>query len=452
MNYTLMAHQQKAKDKAKIFPKYAYFHDTGTGKTLLGINIFLLHQVRTLIICPLSIIEGAWIDEISTFAPEYINKTINLWALGQRRKTSMGAVQFKMGLKNCQICIVNFEGFKTFRKEIEAQNFKMLIIDESSKIKSIKSQITKHLIKYADTMQYVYLFSGNPAPNSELEYYTQVRALSTEPFGKSFYTFRNKYFYPTGYGGYKWVMKEDMRQEFLINLATFTEVVLKDDVLDLPLRTDNIRDVYLSAKEREAYEVMRKNFVLEYKESKFIAQTVVTKIMKLREITSGFIMGEGIDTQIIGKSKLNSLLELLDEIGNHQAIIWIQFHEESKMISQQLKKWGRVDGLIKQDVRDLNINKFKKGDLQYLIGHPKSMGHGHRFINCHYSIHYSFSHSYDEFKQAPDRIHRKGQTEECSMYWLIAKNTYDQVIYDCVRKKGNIVTATFDFIKGRNTI
>ena len=161
-----------------------------------------------------------------------------------------------------------------------------------------------------------------------------------------------------------------------------------------------------------------------------------------------------VETQIIGQSKLNTLMELLEEIGNHQVIIWTQFHVEADMIlaASKDKTWGRVDGTIPQVAKDESINQFKRGGIQYIIAHPKSMGHGHRLINCHYEIFYSFSHSYDEFKQAPDRIHRKGQTEECTMYWLIAKGTYDQVIYNVAKTKGDIVAATFNFIKERNRI
>ena len=56
---------------------YGIFSDTGTGKTIMGLEI-AHHYNKTLILCPLSVIETAWIDDCRKFYPQ--TDIINVWA------------------------------------------------------------------------------------------------------------------------------------------------------------------------------------------------------------------------------------------------------------------------------------------------------------------------------------------------------------------------------------
>ena len=464
MTYKLMQHQNDALNIARSRPRFAFFDDTGTGKTLEGIEIALLHNVKTLILCPLSIINAAWIHDIEQFAPQLFSHTINLWDLAKKKNSDSGAIKYKFGLQNCKIAIINYESLKTNFQTIKEAGFKMLIVDESSKIKTYrmktkqgKMTTTKSVIEFADSYaEYVYLFSGTPAPNSELEYYSQMRCLSRIIFGRSYYAFRNTYCYPSGYGGYKWIMKQEMKQLFMEKLAQWSRVVRKEDVLDLPPRTHNVRHVILSSSELEAYKKMKNDFMLEYAPNTFLAVNSMVKIMKLREITSGFVLGEGGIFKIIGDSKLKELIELLEEIGNHhQVIIWCQFHSEMSRIEAEFQKlqasYARIDGSVKQEERDAIITNFKDRSIHYLIAHPKTLGHGHTLTTCSYCIYYSLSYSLEEFVQSQDRIYRKGQENKCSYYYLLAKSTVDEVIYKALQQKSTMVEAVFNFIKGEKS-
>ena len=60
----LFIHQKQALRISNLFDSYALFMETGTGKTLVAIRMIQLRSVRTLIVCPLSVIEGVWIPEL----------------------------------------------------------------------------------------------------------------------------------------------------------------------------------------------------------------------------------------------------------------------------------------------------------------------------------------------------------------------------------------------------
>jgi SNF2 family DNA or RNA helicase len=217
---------------------------------LTAVEIIKQKKVKTLVVCPLSIIETAWLEDINKFAPE-IN-AVNLWRARKARSGRTGTVAWNTLVENCQVGIINFDSFKIIKDELAACGFEMLIIDESSFVKNPKAQITKELTKFADRLPYVYLMSGTPAPNSEEEFFSQVRMVDPFLFGRNFYLFKGQWFQPTDWTGFKFSMKPDLREEFKRRVAKVSDFVEKHKVLDLPDRTFNIRKVFLSDAERKA--------------------------------------------------------------------------------------------------------------------------------------------------------------------------------------------------------
>ena len=104
----------------------------------------------------------------------------------------------------------------------------------------------------------------------------------------------------------------------------------------------------------------------------------------------------------------------------------------------RMKKAASMQVLKTKD-RDTIIRQFKNGDIKRLFTHPKLLGKGLTFVNCTYNIYYSLSFSYEEFRQSQDRIHRIGQDNKCTYIILQGKNTIDEKIYNCLKRKGNAV-------------
>jgi len=305
------------------------------------------------------------------------------------------------------------------------------------------------------------VLSGTPAPNDESEYWAQVKMIDgvgNLVFNDNFYAFRNRYFYaiPLGCTGIKkWLFKKDMYAEFKDKIAQVAQVVRKQDCLDLPEQIHEIREVTLSNDEQAAYNRLKKDLVLKFSDETILASTALTEIMKLRQLTSGFCYGTGGFSHVIGKSKLNELKTLLEEIGNHQVIIWCNFKYEIQLLLRELGNhttalWsGTVD-------KDRTIKTFQEGyyyekdeqpfPVQYLIANPQSAAHGLSFTNCSYAIYFSMNYSYELQKQSEDRIHRIGQDNKCTYYYLVAKNTVDKTIYNTVRSKSDLSKQILDYL------
>uniref|UniRef100_A0A6M3KZQ9 Putative helicase n=1 Tax=viral metagenome TaxID=1070528 RepID=A0A6M3KZQ9_9ZZZZ len=459
----LMTHQRNDIKLALTKDRHLFANDTGTGKTFLAIELIKLRNIKTLVVCPLSIIMAAWFEDLDKFRPELTK--CNLWQQWKRQKRL-----YQQALNRHQVCIVNFESFKVQVNYLRNANFEMVIVDESSKIKSPKAAITKELTTFCDNVQYVYLMSGTPAPNNDLEYFSQVRIIDPIIFGKSYYSFRNRYFFNPGYG-FKWISQRDMRPKFLSQLSKAMTVIRKEDVLDLPERTFNLRDVLLDPNEKKVYNEMAKTLVAEIENEEITAYNAAVKIMKLRQVTSGFIFNENGVPLTIGKSKLNELLSLLEEIGDKQVLIWTQFQYEASEIvkalapdqfrAMQVGKFqdvllkgngqrpvGLCNGTVPQATKDLQVQMFKDGRIKYMVAHPKSLGHGVTLVNCHYAVYYSLGYSSEEDKQSKDRIYRKGQRNACTYYFLLAPGTIDHVIYRALETKTKMEAAVLEYVKG----
>jgi len=453
----MMRHQLDGIRLAAERSRHLFAFDTGTGKTFQSIEIIKQKGLKTLVVCPLSIIVPAWIEDILKFAPEL--SFVNLWALWKKQKT----LDFKTSVKkDFNIGIINYESFRTTHEHLKDAGFQMLICDESSFLKSYKAQVTKLITDFADNVEYCYLLSGMPAPNNDMEYFSQVRIIDPAVFGKSFYRFRNKYFYSAGYGGYTWLPQSNKRTEFLNALSKTVSVVKKEDVLDLPERTDNIREVTLTSKEMKAYNDMAVHLVAEIEDSEITAYNAAVKLMKLRQVTAGFMFDEDKRIIQIGKSKLVELTSLLNEIGNNQVLIWTQFQEEGRQLFKLLnvEKDGRsgtglcglCDGTVPQFQKEEYVKQFIAGDIQYLIAHPRSLGHGVTLVNASYAVYYSLSYSLEEHYQSRDRIYRKGQVNKCTYYYLLAEKSIDKIIYNALKGKLKAEKAVMQYIMGKHKI
>jgi len=266
----------------------------------------------------------------------------------------------------------------------------------------------------------------------------------------NFYRFRNTFFYSTGYGGYSYLPIKGTQEAIMERVSRQAFSLRKEEALDLPKQVYEIRYVYMDEAQKKAYEMMKKENILEFKDSITLAANELAKICKLREITGGFVINtDGIPVKV-SDTKIEALKELLEEIPeDRQVIIWVQYHWEVLELKKELGDSAVImAGIIPQKEKQSNIEAFQKGEKRFLIAHPKSGGHGLNLQNASYSIWYSLSYSYEEYGQACDRNHRIGTKHKVTYFHLLAKNTIDEVIYKVVNRKANLVEECLNMLKG----
>lgn len=456
-NPMLYQHQKEAVDFAlHRNAKCALFMDCGTGKTLTALTIFQKLKTKLLVVAPLSLLNAAWGHDIEKFTSfTYLNL----------HKKDIPQVW------NEDIWLINYEALigKRF-KDIHSMLYKYpvtLIVDESSRAKNHKSKTTKALITLRDHAKHRIVMSATPAPNGLYEYWGQMEFIQRNTLHANFFAFRNTYFHLQRgkqiqtqgsfvsrqtmrellKTGWKYEITEAKKQALMRRIEPLIFYRKKEDCLDLPDTIDEIREVELSLQQRQIYNDMFKYLITEIKGKAVTAQAALTKLIKLREIVSGFAYDEhGNILEIKHSAKIDELLAVLEEIGKKQVIIWCQFRWEVEKL-QALLGEAAVTLYSQTKDKDLSISEFKTGNARYLIAHPQSAGHGLTFTNCSYQVFYSLSYSHELYYQSKARIHRLGQANKCTYIHLIAKNTIDENILSVLKRKGNADEIVYEVLK-----
>lgn len=420
----LYKYQKEIVNSALNAECFGIFSDTGTGKAAMGLEI-AAHYDKTLILCPLSVIETAWIDDCHRFYP---NQTIiNVWG-------SSKTDRLKKLHTDSHIYVMNYESFKILRNEIRKMDFDCLIVDESSVMKNMSSQITIMLLDIAATIPHRFVLSGCPTPNHNSEIFPQMKFVDSELFGNNYYGFLARYFHQDMSNPHNWYQTDEDKERYFSRLSEKSIFLKKEDCVDLPEKVFEIRKFDLSKKQRTYYNSVWLDIQSNINHwSKF---EFTAKLMKLREITSGFIINKDKSITDFESNKEEALKDVIEEIGAKPIIVWCQFTHEIDTLAE---KFGGVGLTSSTKNRDEIIRNFKNNEIKLLFTHPKLIGKGLTFANCTYNIYYSLSFSYEEFKQSQDRIHRIGQNNKCTYIVLQANNTIEEKIYDCVQRKGNAV-------------
>ena len=432
----LRDYQKNIVNKALNEGSYGVFSDTGTGKTIMGLEI-ANHYNKSLILCPLSCIETAWIDDCKRFYPK--TNIINVWS--NSRKNRLEKLR-----ENSDIYVMNYESYKILKNEICSMNFDCVIVDESSIMKNLSSQITSMLLDLITYIPHRFVLSGCPTPNHNSEIFPQMKFVEPDIFGNNYYGFLARYFHQDMSNPHNWFQTDEDKERYYARLSEKSIFLKKDDCVDLPEKVFEIRQFEMANKQKKYYQDVIndiKENINQWSKFEFTA-----KLMKLREITSGFVINKDNSISVFDNNKENLLKEVISEIGNKPIIIWCQFQHEIETLAE---KFGGVGLTSKTKNRDDIIRDFKNNKINLLFTHPQLIGKGLTFTNCTYNIYYSLSFSYEEFKQSQDRIHRIGQNNKCTYIILQARNTIEEKIYNCVQRKGNAVDELYLEMGNRNT-
>ena len=319
-----------------------------------------------------------------------------------------------------------------------------MIVDESSCMKNMGSQITSMILEMINVIPHRFVLSGCPTPNHNSEIFPQMKFVNNEIFGNNYYGFLAKYFHQDMANPHVWFQTDEDKERYNLRLGEQSIFLKKEDCVDLPDKIFQVRRFDLSKEQRKYYDEMINDIQSHINEwSKF---EFTAKLMKLREIVSGFVYPKGSKGTNIVKMLSNKtaiLSEVLNEIGDKQVIIWCQFQYEIGSLAEQ---FGGIGLTSKTKGRDDIIRDFRDGKIKYLFTHPQLLGKGLTFVNCTYNVYYSLSFSYEEFKQSQDRIHRIGQTNKCTYIILQARDTIDEKIYDCLQRKKSAVDELYNEI------
>jgi len=426
----------------------AILAEMGTGKTLISIGIaghlYLKNEInKLLIVAPLSITK-VWEEEFAKFADfDYQIKVLEGTAY---KKAEMLRNLFGNKL---QVAVVNYESCWRMEKEIADWKPDMIICDESSKIKNPQAKQSKALHRLGKKSKHNIILTGTPVTNNPLDFFSQYKFLDEDIFGGSYYAFRSKYAIMGGYGNYQVVGYKNL-QELTEKAHKVAFRITKKEALDLPEQVDTNRYIELEPKARATYNQVEKESYAELDSGELSTPNVLTKLLRLSQITGGYVKNEFSDiAEQVSSAKLKELEDIVEQCmeANKKLVVFARFIPEIDAIAKMLRTKKIKYSMIRGDVKDRasEVDKFQNDDeTKVFIGQLQTTGMGLTLTAADTAVFYSLSYNFADYEQAKARIHRIGQKNTCTYIHLVAKNSIDEKVLEALSKKKNIADLVVD--------
>jgi len=449
---------------------YAYLMEMGTGKTLTAlIDLLLLNNKdivdSAVVLAPKSVYRN-WMKEINTFISSNYDYKVNTWEpsmIDPYTKEHLSTDKFFRLAKETKlhIFLMNIESLST-PKGLKFLNVflhsrdksrTMMIVDESTTIKTHTAKRTKNLIKITKDIGYKRILTGTPVTKSPLDIYTQFAFLDPKILGQTnYYAFRARYAKivnrPTSGGrNFPLITGYQRLEELEEKIYTHAFRVKKEECTDLPEKIYMKRFIPMSEKQLVAYESLRRNAMFIFNDNTTTSVNRLSQIVKLHQVCCGFTINDDGEVHDVPNKRYDELLNVLEETDG-KVIIWANYRHNIETITKKLKDkygdtsaaafYGDTDNQVRMDL----VQNFQDEghDLTYLVANPKTGGYGITLTASHTVVYFSNNYDLEIRLQSEDRAHRIGQKNKVTYVDFVCKGTVDEKILTALKNKVDIAS------------
>lgn len=448
MEFVPHSYQEYAINKVIEKPAVGLFLDMGLGKTVTTLTAItdLLHDYfsvhKVLVIAPKRVAEDTWSRETEKWRhTEYLRVSK---VLGPAKKR-LEALEAKADLY-----VINRENVDWLVNHYGKNwPFDMVVIDELSSFKSPKAKRFKQLRRVRPFIKRIVGLTGTPAPNSLIDLWPQLYLLDRgERLGTTITGYRNEYFNPgrrdpSRFIVFDWELKEGAEEIIHERIGDICISMKAKDYLQLPERIDNEISVQLSKKEREIYDRLEKDKILEFEEQDVIANNAAGLTGKLLQLSNGEVYDDEGKTVHIHDRKLDALEEIIEESQGQPILLFYSFKHDRDRIRKRFSQAEELD-------QDDSIARWNKGEIPLLVAHPASAGHGLNLQDGgHIIVWFGLTWSLELYQQANARLDRQGQQNSVIVHHLLVENSVDEHVLKVLQGKEEGQEALLEAVKAR---
>lgn len=474
-------HQLEVYERCRDMRFFALFWEPGLGKTkeTLDIASYLYARGRIdqlVVLSPKSVHTNWTRHEVPTHmaAPHVAASYWSNDADGKHRAARLIWLQPSRFVDRLRVMSMSFDSARTehgqeFLLSATLLFRTMLVVDESTGIKSHTAEITKVAKRVGSQCLYRYILTGTPAAQSPFDVHSQVQFLDEDFWGRhgvrAFGAFKTEF----GVFGSQWVRGPKgpkqipsvtgyrRLEELQKILEPISSRLLKEDSgVELPPKLYQRYSFEMTPEQRHAYEELEREFVLELDDVGYVeAPMAMTRLMRLQQITSGFVgaadsfeatfESDSIRTRPIMPASQNPRLRLLHEIMGQvgvrgKMLVWCRFTHEVDMVCETTPDCERYDGTVSHRAREAALDRFRDPDhpSRVLVVGLKAMSHGVTVTIAKTIIYYSNDYSLERRLQSEDRAHRIGQDQKVLVIDIVGEDTVDEQVVDALRSKYDI--------------
>lgn len=442
----LYEYQRRAVQFIKDHDNCALWVEMGLGKTVSTQTAYAdmldsFDVKHGLVIAPLRVARKVWTDETKVWSHLNDLKIVHIGGTPAQRNKALRtrADLHTIGRENTQWLVDQFVDGK---KQIRKWPWSTVILDESQSFKSQSSFRWKKLKQVRKLFSRCVELTGTPAPNGYGDLWSQLYLLDRGlRLGTSESAYRDRWFDTEMGDGYcNYYLKPTAAKEIQAAVSDIVLSLRVEDYFDLPPVVYNQVKVSLSPDALKTYKKFERTSIMDLQGRKITAVNAGVAYGKLLQLANGAIyVNEKRDYLIFHEEKTKVLMELLEGCSG-PTIIAYSFVSDSQRIAKTLnafcgstKKWAVAD-------TDADLERFARGELDFMVMHPASAGHGLNDLHLSGSetiIWFGLTTSHEWFTQLNARliggIRRLGKN--VVIHIIVAEDTKDEEVFELLKRK-----------------
>ena len=344
----------------------------------------------------------------------------------------------------CPVFITNYESLKKFFV-IKVKNtsrftlasiefdervrlFKSVIIDESHKCKSSKTQQAKFVEGICKGKKWIFALTGTPVVNNNTDLIQQLRILGRlDDFGGY------KQFVSRFCDGPK--QSSNMKElHYRLWCCCFFRREKAKVLTQLP---DKMRQ-YITCEitNRKEYQDAENNFLKYLRQYKHADDDKIARAMR------GEVMVRmGILKEIAARGKVKAVSEFIHDVidGGEKLIMFAYLKEVVMALKEEFPDAVTVTGSDNITPKQNAVDRFQNDpECKLIILNYKSGGTGLTLTASSRVGFIEFPWTYSDCEQAEDRAHRNGQKNAVNCYYFLGDKTIDEYMYKVIQTKKDI--------------
>ena len=442
----------------KTHPEAMLILQMGLGKSAVSLTAILdlmfdsFDVGRVLVIAPLRVAKTVWPEERDTWEhANFLKMSVIVGSVKQREAALRAAAD---------IYVINRENVKWLVDYLEKHRipwpFDMVVIDELSSFKNNQSQRWKALRKVRPQIKRMVGLTGTPASNGLLDLWAETFLIDKgERLGRFIGRYREAYFRPAGmnpYTGvvYSYVPLPGAEEAIYSKISDITVSMKALDYLDMPECVMVNHYVDMETDERELYDEMKKQLLVEVDGEEIDAANAAVLAGKLLQMANGAIYNADRQMRVIHDQKLQELADLIEQANGQNVLVAYWYQHDHERIREYLADLGYKPRDLKsdQDIADWNAGKIQVGLIS-----PASAGHGLNIQKGgHILIWFSLVWSLEMYQQTNARLWRQGQKEVVTIHHIVTRDTVDGDVLNALKHKDTTQQNLISAVKAHLTI
>lgn len=408
-------HQKTTAEFLSAYKRAYCLSEAGTGKTsaVIWAADYLMNKKkinRMLVVCPLSIMQAAW---QSDFFKTAMHRTVAL-AHGTPTKRK------KVLAENTDVVIINYDGIEIVEKEIAEGGFDLIVVDEANYIKTITTRRWKALNRIVKDDTWVWLLTGTPAAQSPADAYGLAKLVNPSLVPKYYGTFKDMVLQKVSQ--FTWIPRAKA-QDIVFKTLQPAIRYTKEECLDLPDVTYQVRDVPLTPQQDKYYKKLKKEMFIQAAGEEITVVNAAVMLTKLLQVSAGSVYAD--NKKIIEFDVSNRMTALKDIINeaSHKVVIFAPFRNSIELIITELTKLkitcDAINGDVSMNKRSQIFKNFQETkDPQVLVVQPQSASHGVTLHAANVVVFWSPVMSVETYIQCCARMDRAGQRNPMTVVHL----------------------------------